>query len=103
MTPNRPQLLLIRVKIPAISQAATASPPFFFSSYTVSQVLRTWAEEKAIKLMQHGCHKVVDISRVEQFTTWKKRRGACIKHSTLSQIYYAFSWVICDTISGRCQ
>lgn len=31
--------------------------------------------KKAIKLMQVGCHKVIDISRAEQFTVWK-RRGA---------------------------
>lgn len=32
-------------------------------------------EKKAIKLMQVGCHKVIDISRAEQFTVWKRRRA----------------------------
>ena len=31
--------------------------------------------KKAIKLMQVGCHKVIDISRAEQFTVWKRRRA----------------------------
>lgn len=32
-------------------------------------------EKKAIKLMQVRCHKVIDISRAEQFTVWKRRRA----------------------------
>lgn len=32
-------------------------------------------KKKAIKLMQVGCHKVIDISRAEQFTVWKRRRA----------------------------
>lgn len=40
----------------------------------VSQGRRTCAEKKAIKLMQYGCQKVVDISRVEQFSTRGKKR-----------------------------
>ena len=31
--------------------------------------------KKAIKLIQVGCHKVIDISRAEQFTVWKRRRA----------------------------
>lgn len=36
---------------------------------------RTRGKKKAIKLMQVGCHKVIDISRAEQFTVWKRRQA----------------------------
>lgn len=100
MTSNQPQFLFISADVPTPPEEELS---LFFPSPPASQGRRTWAEKKAIKLMQYGCHKVVDISRAEQFTTWKKEVRACIKPWALSQIYYAFSCVICDIISGMCQ
>lgn len=51
----------------------------------------------AIKLMQPG------VTRSEIFQDRKeKKRGLALK-SLLAQIYYAFSCVLCDIISGPCQ
>lgn len=96
-TPNSPQLLQTAVENPLTS--SIPGIPLFFRS--AEPVQRGWGG--VIKLMQHGCQKVVDISRVEQFSTLREEVRACIKPHALAQIYYAFSLVICDIIRGVCQ
>lgn len=58
-----------------------ANGPFFHFRLFVG-LWEPGQEKKAIKLMQYGCHKVVDISRAEQFTARKENVvWSCIKHS----------------------